>query len=124
MNCTARGFFPDPAWHNREDRRGEPWELFLTRDSGKLTGKLERLATDPDGPPGTPPKLSSQAVAGPEAFVEVVNGTPAKWTRSVFVYPPADLTYGELMAWVKPVLPTYPLVFVFPADAAASRPAK
>ena len=108
-----RAFFPDEQWRNRENRLGEPWELFLSRDDGKLTGRLERVVDNDDPASTQPNKLESYAVPTALDFTKTVNAHQSQWSKVIFIYPPADLTYGNLMKWAGPVMNTYPRVFVF-----------
>ena len=125
LQLFHRAFFPKPEWRDRATRLGEPWELFLSRDAaGKLTAKLERAVDNPDRADGAPKYVvESTTPAEPLEFKKTVNDKASRWSKAIFVYPPADLTYGELMDWVRPVLATYPRVFVFPADDAGEKPA-
>ena len=119
-----RAFLPDNAWRDRDTRLGEPWELFLTRgNTHELTAKLERSADNPDRNAADQKIVETQTPADPAAFARYVNDHTSRWSRTIFIYPPADLTYGELMTWVRPVLKTYPRVFVFTAESPASQPA-
>ena len=117
-----RAFFPNDAWRNREERLGEPWELFLERADGKLTARLERYVERFGPDVDNKHELQKWGPKSPGEFAEVVNKNESQWTKAIFVYPPADLTYGELMHWVRPVLETYPRVFVFSASGATTQP--
>lgn len=115
-----RAFFPQESWRTREGRLGEPWELFLTRDNGKIAAKLERNVEIFE--PQQRTELQKFETPTPEAFVKTVNDNVSQWSQVIFVYPPKDITYGELMTWVRPVLATYPRVFVFPPEPAKAAP--
>ena len=117
-----RSFFPQPEWRDRATRLGEPWELFLSRDGDRISARLERSVDNPDRNAPEPKIVESMTPANPATFVKHVNDNASRWSRTIFVYPPADLTYGELMTWVRPVLPTYSRVFVFPPTPPASQP--
>ncbi|MGC4032556.1 MAG: YdjY domain-containing protein [Tepidisphaeraceae bacterium] len=109
-----RAYFPDEAWKDRATRLGEPWELFLSRDAaGKLVGKLERQVENDDGKK----VVQTTQPADPAAMAAHVDANPSQWSRTLFIYPPADLTQGELMTWALPAKKTLPRIFVFPADA-------
>ncbi len=118
-----RAFFPDDDWRVRTDRLGEPWELFLARVDGKLTVKLERVVDNPDSSAEQKQLLQSYPVESPEQLLKLVNDNQSQWTKAIFVYPPADLTYGEALTWTKPALATYPRVFFFTPVAPATQPA-
>lgn len=117
-----RALFPDDEWRVREDRLGEPWELFLARVDGKLTARLERVTDNPD--PDAEPKqiLQRFPIDSPEQFLKAVNDNQSQWTKAIFVYPPADLTYGEALTWCKPALATYPRVFFFTPTPPSTQP--
>lgn len=118
-----RAFFPDEIWRNRQERLGEPWELFLTRVDGKIVARLERLVEKFEGESEPKKELQKFEVGSPEAFVKVINDNESQWSKAVFIYPPADATYGEIATWARPALPTYPRIFVFPpADAPTTQP--
>lgn len=110
-----RAYFPDESWKDRNTRLGEPWELFLTRDAaGTLVAKLERQVEE-DG--GNKKTVQTTQPADPQAMARHIDANPSQWSRTLFVYPPADFTQGELMAWTLPSKKTLPRIFVFPADA-------
>jgi len=115
-----RAFFPDPAWRDRENRLGEPWELFLARKDGGVAARLERAVAPENSGLDAKKVLQTFPVDSPDAFVKQINANSSQWSKAVFVYPPADFTYGELMTWVRPALATYPQVFVFPDQAEAT----
>ena len=118
-----KAFFPEPEWRKREDRLGEPWELFLHRDHGQVLGRLERQTEDLEKDEAHRTALERHDVADPQAFVKFINAGESQWTKAVFIYPPQDLTVGELNRWALPALPTYARIFVFPAVAPATQPA-
>ncbi|MDB5325782.1 MAG: hypothetical protein JWM57_1351 [Phycisphaerales bacterium] len=118
-----RAFLPDEAWRDRNTRLGEPWELFLKREvDAKLSARLERSVDNPDRGAAETKIVEKENPADPAAFAKHVNDHASRWSRTIFIYPPPDLTYGELMTWVRPVLATYPRVFVFPAEGPATQP--
>ena len=118
-----RAFLPDEAWRDRATRLGEPWELFLKRENdAKLSARLERSVDNPDRGAAETKIVEKETPADPAAFAKHVNDHASRWSRTIFIYPPPDLTYGELMTWVRPVLATYPRVFVFPAEGPATLP--
>ncbi len=116
-----RAFFPQESWRNRVDRLGEPWELFLTRTDGKIVAKLERQVEVYEADKKI--ELQKFDAKTPDEFVKAVNDNQSQWSKAIFIYPPADLTYGELMSWARPVLATYPRVFVFTSEPATTQPA-
>jgi hypothetical protein len=124
-----RAFFPDNAWRDRATRLGEPWELFLSHTpNGLLTGRLERLVDNYEPEATEKQTLQTFDVASPDAFLKTVNDNQSQWSKAIFIYPPTDLTYGQLMQWARPALPTYPRIFVFttvtPNVAPATQPAE
>ncbi|MBC7782908.1 MAG: hypothetical protein H7144_03635 [Burkholderiales bacterium] len=117
-----RSFFPEEEWRSRENRLGEPWEFFLQRTGEQLSGRLERQVDR--GEAGEQKRVVERyEVKSPAELVRLVNDNQSQWSKTVFVYPPADMSYGELRAWTTPVLATYPRVFVFPVMSPTTRPA-
>ena len=116
-----RAFFPDEQWRRREDRLGEPWELFLARRDGKIVARLERQMDVYE--PEQKTILQRYDIADPKQFAAVVTENATQWSKAIFVYPPADLTCEELMTWATPVIAAYPRLFVFPAVEPTTQPA-
>lgn len=120
QNLFHRAFFPQEAWRNRQERLGEPWELFLVRQEGKLVARLERYVELFE--PERRMDLQRFEVQSPGDFVKTINEHASQWSQMVFIYPPEDLTYGELMEWAGPALKTYPRIFVFPSERLQDQP--
>lgn len=119
-NLFHRAFFPQEAWRNRQERLGEPWELFLARREGKLVASLERYVEIFE--PERRMDLQKFEIQSPGDFVKTINENASQWSQMVFIYPPLDLTYGELMEWAGPALKTYPRIFVFPPERIQETP--
>ena len=120
-----RAFFPDEQWRVREERLGEPWELFLSRQENKLIGRLERQVENFEA--GAPQRVQLQRfeTPAPEVLSRVVADNVSQWSKAIFIYPPADITYGELMTWAGPVADQNPRIFIFPAvNDGTTQPAK
>ena len=54
----------------------------------------------------------------PAAAAALLKEHASRWSRTVFVFPPPDLTYGRLNAWLTPALAVCPRAFVFPVEPA------
>lgn len=115
-----RAFFPDEKWRNRDDRLGEPFELHLKRDNGKLVGQLVRLIDNPKKDDGPEKILQTFDASTPEICMKSLTDNASQWSRVIFIYPPADLTYGELMTYARPAMEAYPRIFVFRPEGAAT----
>lgn len=121
-NLFHRAFFPQDAWRNRQERLGEPWELFLARQQGKIVARLERYVELFE--PERRLELQRFEVQSPQEFVKTINDHASQWSQMIFIYPPEDLTYGELMQWAGPAFKTYPRIFVFTPDRTPELPKK
>ena len=111
-----RAFLPNEDFRNREDRFAQPWELRIeTSDSSSAgsTGILTRIT-----------EVWHDDVIKPELqIVDHEIGTPADMGRIlkkegsglpvILVFAARDLTYGDIMPYLRPVLKDYDTVYVF-----------
>ncbi|MDA1043746.1 MAG: YdjY domain-containing protein [Verrucomicrobia bacterium] len=117
-------FLPQEAWRSPENRPRQPWELHLAQRSGSLAAKLYRYretSTDNALPPTferiereapNPEFVAAQLRADTD---EPQDDAPAP--SVLFVYVGPDLTYGQLMRFMAPVLSTRSVVYVFAETA-------
>ena len=112
-----RAFLPDPSYRNRETRFSQPWELALTRGEDGVRGTLTEIKEiwKDDGSLRPELDVREQAVPTPEVLRETLArrgpGVPV-----ILVLAQADLTYGDVMYYIRPVLDEYPTVHVFIPD--------
>ncbi len=111
-----RAFFPDETWRSRENRLAEPWELFLTHADGKWMAKLERQIENPDKQSAEKQVIQRFEPQTPEEMLKFVSEKKSQWTQAIFVYPPDEMTYGDLKNWLSPAMQIYPRIFVFPEN--------
>lgn len=109
-----RAFSPDPAFRSRAERPSQPWELRFNRgDAGGWSARLAKventrsvLTDEPtfrveEFPANTPPALR-------KALDEHGPGLPV-----ILVFAPPSMAYGDLMAFLGPLMTTHPVVHLF-----------
>jgi len=113
-----KAFLPDEAFRHREKRVAQPWELRLSSKDAGTSGVLthiEQLWRDDRIRPDLKPTHYS-ASSGSELRDALATHGPG--LAVIFVFAPPSLTYGRLMDFVRPALPTHPTIHVFLEDAA------
>jgi len=115
-----RAFVPDKRWLRPEGRPSQPWELHLGRedDKAELVWHEPKWSKDSLEPTFTPRSFS---VTSPEALraelkkaeEDALAGGTAPTPGVLLVYAPSTMRYGEIMAFVRPVLGTHGTVYVF-----------
>lgn len=123
-----RAFAPDPEWREPAGRPSQPWELHLTHEKESVSATLVRH--DPgDEPDAATPTFTRLSVplAGPDELRAKLHAETEKRLRSgapllpgvLFVFAAPDITYGEMMAFVRPVQGTHGTIYVFLDEAPA-----
>ena len=112
-NLYVRAYAPDEEFRAREDRISQPWELRLGMVDGKVSATLvqiEQLWREDRVKPDL--KVSEYAVPTPAALRAELDkrgpGIPV-----LFVFAGPEITHGQVMDFVQPVLPTHGTVHVF-----------
>ena len=127
-----RAFFPDEQWRRSEDRLGEPWELHIRRTAAagdapaapSLAVTLRRMTSEVPGSDASHLVEQLFVVTSAEQLATLLKDNPSQWSKALFVYPPPDLTYGQLMTLIRPSIKVLPRVFVFPPEGdPTTRPA-
>jgi hypothetical protein len=93
-----RAFVPTKDWREPAGRLVQPWELHLGENP-----ELVRYDTEPEL------KRHAFPVADPAGMVARIGTTPPV----LLVYAPANLAYGELLKFVRPVQQTHRTIYVF-----------
>lgn len=124
-----RAFIPKPEWREPTGRPSQPWELHLTHADGALSAALVRQEpawedgrTEPTFAPQTdrlssPEDLQARLAADTERRIQA--GEP-RMPEVLFVFADPDITYGEMMRYVRPVQITHGTVYVFVAPEETS----
>lgn len=108
-----RAFFPDEQWRDRNRRLGRPWELHIAGVSdGKPHGELILPADEFDDNAGQGDLKFP--VKTPEELARTLAEKSDRFSQTVYVFAPASLTYGQLMALITPALKTHDTMYVFP----------
>ncbi len=117
-----RAFAPVPEWREPAGRPSQPWELHLSREKGKIAATLVRQESVEDPGEATPSFTRLAApLAGPDDLRARLQAETEKRLRAgepllpgvLFVFATPDITYGEMMAYVRPVQSTHGTVYVF-----------
>lgn len=118
-----RAFVPEQSWRDPEGRPSQPWELHLKLADGKVKGRMvynkpvwSNDSIDPtfetktiDDVP-TPEKMKAHLDADAEARKKVEQSAlPAV----LLVFAGSDVSYGQLMEFLKPVLKTHGTIYIF-----------
>ena len=129
-----RAFAPDPEWREAAGRPSQPWELHLAHEKGAVSATLFRH--DPGAAPdAAAPTFTRQSVplAGPDELRAKLHAETEKRLRAgaplipgvLLVFAAPDITYGEMMSFVRPVQGTHGTIYVFldePPKPAAKEP--
>jgi hypothetical protein len=126
-----RAFVPDKAWLEPEGRPCQPWELHLSRRDGRVAGQMvwQESLWSADGATETF-KRTERPVADAQALrtrltadaQERLTAGKSALPAVLLVFAQPRLTYGELMAFIRPSLDTHGTVYVFLQEIAS--PAK
>ena len=117
-----RAFVPDKAWQEPEGRPCQPWELHLSRRDGKVTGQMvwQESLWSADGATETF-KRDEHQVADAQALRARLDANAQERLAAgksalpgvLLVFAQPGLTYGELMAFIRPSLDTHGTVYLF-----------
>lgn len=108
-----KAFTPDPDRRKREDRVFHGWELLLERDNGRLDMQLIATEDQRDETGQWSVVENRYPVDSPKEVANVMNKVDTRGPRDVYVYAPADLTYGSLLRALQPALKTHNTVLVY-----------
>ncbi len=128
-----RAFVPNRQWRTPAGRPTQPWELHLSREGGAIRGEMvwQETVWPEDGTFTPSYKRHAFAAPNPSAVRERLDDDARERKESgrrslpnvLLVFAPADLTYGQLMDYVRPALKTHGIVHVFVEAPAQERPA-
>lgn len=117
-----RAFVPDRGWLKPEGRPAQPWELHLARKDGEVSGDMvwQEPVREADGRtlsfrrhayyiPGADALQARLAADSRERQTAGRAALPAV----LLVFASPDLTYAEMMEFIRPVLGTHGTVYVF-----------
>lgn len=117
-----RAFVPNERLRERKDRVAQPWELHLSEQDGKLSGKLvaidqtwheDRLQPDltvKETPVANAEELTARLAEDAEALKKA--GKEPR-LNIILVFAPPAMTHARLMGFVGPALKTHPIVHVY-----------
>lgn len=105
-----RAYLPNEKNRHRDDRFMHPWELHFDEE-----GKATLIRIDEHWVQGEPkPDITTEKmpVTGADDILSIVQ-TQNPDVRGIFVFAPPTLTFGDLMGFLRPVLPTHPHVHIY-----------
>lgn len=108
-----RAFLPTEEHRDRAQRPSQALELRLARTNGVMSGRVVEIEDarlrreDP-----FEPEIAEYDVASPDALRTVLDEI-AHPLPVLLVFVPADLTYGAVMDWMRPVMDTHPMIHLF-----------
>lgn len=117
---NLRAFVPSKDWRTPEGRIVQPWELHLAPKNEAVAAELVRY--EPKTSDGNISfERQAYAVAQPDGVKTRIEtedrerrtSDRAPMPPALMVYVSPQLTYGQLLSYVSPVLPTHRTVFVF-----------
>ncbi len=117
-----QAFLPNPSFVDREKRNSHPWELYLEPGNGTLTGRVEFIErywkeeaddykTDLYSYPISAPKDLETLLEPPKDIKRKGPGLSV-----LLAFTPATLTYGQVLAFLKPVMDSHPLMYIILPD--------
>jgi len=108
-----QAYVPPARFRDRSQRPTQPYELHLSRiGDGPMRGTLYVL--DEIWADGPPPRIVEKRhdLETAEDFQRLLKEYPPL-VRVLFVYAPLDAKHGEWMNWLRPVLSTFPVIYVY-----------
>lgn len=106
-------FAPNPAFRERGERPRHPWELRLKAGDKGLEGTLVKVENTRDLLTDDPTfKVTEFKVATPAELRATVE-REGRGLAVMLVFAPPSLTYGEVAAFLRPVLDTHPIIHLF-----------
>jgi len=106
-----RAFFPQEEWRDAQSRLGEPWELHLRANAD--AAMLRQFSYNDD----QELKTKDFTFKDPDELAKILKEQSGRWTDGVFVFAPAEMTYGRLMSVIRPGLSNVNWWYVFPPVA-------
>jgi hypothetical protein len=110
-----RAFFPNPAWRDRTKRLGRPWELHLVVKDRKVAGTLILPADEIDDNGGKGDLKFTIATA--QELAKTLDEKSDKFSKTVYIFAPPSMTYGELMGFIGPSMKTHQAYVFLPPKA-------
>ncbi len=109
-----KGFLPDESLRKREDRISQPWELLLESNEKKeVVARLTHIRQKWT-PRITQPELITTdfQLANPKSLRTELDKSDEK-IPAIYVFAPPELTYGQMMKWIHPVLHDHPWIYIY-----------
>ena len=117
-----KAFNPDQQLLDRSTRIYHPWELSLTAKDGQVSGTLLLVdAVWKTGSSASELAYTEMPVSGPQDFRKELDADVERAKKAgtrprpsvIMVFAPPTLTYGQLMKFLTPALPTHTAIHVY-----------
>ena len=108
-----KAFAPDPTMRDRAERIAQPWELRVRAEGGAVTGVLTKIERNRDLVTDQPTFETKDFPCGSPAALRAALDRNGPGLPVIIVYAPAAMAYGELASFLRPALPTHPVIHVF-----------
>ncbi|MBU0676524.1 MAG: hypothetical protein KJ626_00270 [Verrucomicrobia bacterium] len=119
-NLFFQAFLPDDKWRERSSRPSQPWELHIGGHRGETSAILTRIAEHWRDDQLRPElEAVDYDVANGEAVLGILQKVGMKY-RVLLVFASEHITYGELMSFLRPIIPSVPTIYVFSDEEAES----
>lgn len=111
-----KAFVPDETMRGRAKRISQPWELRMALKDDQLSTTLTQIKQvwkDDNIWPDL--NVIDHPVDTPEAFREKLAtlDPKGKAPHVIFVFADPSVTYGQVMSFIRPVLKTHPIIYVY-----------
>jgi hypothetical protein len=109
-----RAFSPDPSFRSRAERPSQPWELrFRRAGAGGWTARLAKVENTRSVITDEPTFRVEEYPADTAAALRKALDEHGPGLPVLLVFAPPAMSYGDLMAFLGPVLKTHPVVHLF-----------
>jgi hypothetical protein len=114
-----RAFLPDETWRDRAKRLNQPWELRLRIQEGNVSGVFTDVTAKPVHAEGEAAFNAKDAPAPTPTALAKLLDERREDRRELYVLAPPNMSYGSLLAFLRPAISTRETIFLFldPADA-------
>lgn len=109
-----RAFFPKDEWRDRSKRLGRPWELHLVVKDKQVAGTLILPADEIENNNGKG-DLKWTVGSGDET-AQILAEKSNRFSQSVYVFAPGNMTCGQLMSFIRPGMKTHTMYIFLPTE--------
>lgn len=108
-----KAWLPNPAFRTREGRPAQPWELTIRHEGESLGGALTKVTESWNADTDTSTYQAEPYPFHSPAELRAAMDAHGPGLPVLLVFAPGDLPYRDLKAFLAPLRPTHPTVFLF-----------